>query len=211
MSKLVVHSSIICHYIVRDYILVHQVANIGFTLGDCCIVCCHLPDTRKPCIENRSVQTGSAYYLIIAFSVTLLSQLGGNKDHSTKICESWLTCMLVAVRSECEFVRKFPLKYSRGHRLYIDMDTCCISVCMQTCAPYLTLLYLRASLYPGNAVSATSSAGRISVTKHFHLQWPVGIDKLCHVKNAVRISSSLSRISQDLWFGWWTDNYRAVS
>ena len=23
--------------------------------------------------------------------------------------------MLVAVRSECEFVRKFPLKYSRGH------------------------------------------------------------------------------------------------
>ena len=90
-------------------------ANIGFVHGDCCIVCCHLPDTRKPCIENRSVQTGSAYYLIIAFSVTLLSQLGGNKDHSTKICESCLTCMLVAVRSECEFVRKFPLKYSRGH------------------------------------------------------------------------------------------------
>ena len=69
--------------------------------------------------------------------------------------------------------------------------------------PYLvTLLYLRASLYPGNAVSATSSAGRISVTKHFHLRWPVGIDKLCHVKNAVRISSSLSRISQDLRFVW---------
>ena len=58
--------------------------------------------------------TGSAYYLIIAFSVTLLSQLGGNKYHSTKICESCLTCMLVAMRSECEFVRKFPLKYSRG-------------------------------------------------------------------------------------------------
>ena len=51
---------------------------------------------------------------ITAFSVRLLSQLGGNKDHSTKICESCLTCMLVAVRSECEFVRKFPLKYSRG-------------------------------------------------------------------------------------------------
>ena len=69
--------------------------------------------------------------------------------------------------------------------------------------PYLvTLLYLRASLYPGNAVSATSSAGRISVSKHFHLRWPVGIDKLCHVKNAVRISSSLSRISQDLRFVW---------
>ena len=66
----------------------------------------------------------------------------------------------------------------------------------------VTLLYLRASLYPGNAVSATSSAGRISVTKHFHLRWRVGIDKLCHVKNAVRISSSLSRISQDLWFVW---------
>ena len=66
----------------------------------------------------------------------------------------------------------------------------------------VTLLYLRASLYPGNAVSATSSAGRISVTKHIHLRWPVGIDKLCHVKNAVRISSSLSRISQDLWFVW---------
>ena len=47
--------------------------------------------------------------------VRLLSQLGGNKDHSTKICESCLTCMLVAVRSECEFVRKFPLKYSLGH------------------------------------------------------------------------------------------------
>ena len=63
------------------------------------------------------MQTGSAYYLIIAFSVTLLSQLGGNKYHSTKICESCLTCMLVVVRSECEFVRKFPLalKYSRGH------------------------------------------------------------------------------------------------
>ena len=52
---------IICHYIVRDYILVHQVANIGFIHSDCCIVCCHLPDTRKPCIENRSVPTGSAY------------------------------------------------------------------------------------------------------------------------------------------------------
>ena len=81
-------------------------ANIGFIQSDCCIVWCHLPDTRKPGIENRSVPTGSAYYLIIAFSVTLLSQLGGNKDHSTKICESCLTCMLVAVRSECEFVRK---------------------------------------------------------------------------------------------------------
>ena len=46
---------IICHYIVRDYILVHQVANIGFIRSDCCIVCCHLPDTRKPCIENRYV------------------------------------------------------------------------------------------------------------------------------------------------------------
>ena len=105
------------HYIVRDYILVHQVANIGFIHSDCCIVCCHLPDTRKPCIENRSVQTGLAYYLITAFSVRLLSQLGGNKDHSTKIYESCLTCMLVAVRSECEFVRKFPLKYSRGQRM----------------------------------------------------------------------------------------------
>ena len=61
------------------------------------------------------MQTGLAYYLITAFSVRLLSQLGGNKDHSTKIYESCLTCMLVAVRSECEFVRKFPLKYSRGH------------------------------------------------------------------------------------------------
>ena len=43
------------HYIVRDYILVHQLTNIGFKHGDCRIVCCHLPDTRKPCIENRSV------------------------------------------------------------------------------------------------------------------------------------------------------------
>ena len=59
--------------------------------------------------------TRSAYNLIIAFSVTLLSQLGGNKYHSMKICESCLTCMFVAVRSECEFVRKFPLKYGRGH------------------------------------------------------------------------------------------------
>ena len=46
---------LICHYIVRDYILVHQLANICFIHSDCCIVCCHLPDTRKPCIENRSV------------------------------------------------------------------------------------------------------------------------------------------------------------
>ena len=34
-----------------------------------------------------------------------------HKDHSTKICELCLTCMLVAVRSSAsEFVRKFPLK-----------------------------------------------------------------------------------------------------
>ena len=59
---------IICHYIVRDYIRVHQLTNIGFIHSDCC----------------------------------------------TKICESCLTCMLVVVRSECEFVRKFPVKYSRG-------------------------------------------------------------------------------------------------
>ena len=45
---------LICHYIVRDYILVHQLTNVGFIHSDCCIVCCHLPDTRKPCIENRS-------------------------------------------------------------------------------------------------------------------------------------------------------------
>ena len=43
---------IICHYIVRDYIIVHQVANIGFIHSNCCIVCCHLSDTRKPCIEK---------------------------------------------------------------------------------------------------------------------------------------------------------------
>ena len=95
--------------------ILHSITCIGFIHSDCCIVCCHLPDTRKPCIENRSVQTGSAYYLITAFSVRLLSQLGGNKDHSTKLSESCLTCMLVVVRSECEFVIKFPLKYSRGH------------------------------------------------------------------------------------------------
>ena len=46
---------LICHYIVRDYILVHQLTNVGFIHSDCCIVCCHLSDTRKPCIENRFV------------------------------------------------------------------------------------------------------------------------------------------------------------
>ena len=33
----------------------HSIICIGFIHSDCCIVCCHLPDTRKPCIENRSV------------------------------------------------------------------------------------------------------------------------------------------------------------
>ena len=68
--------------------------------------------------------------------------------------------------------------------------------------PYLVTLYLWASLYPDNAVSATCSAGWICVTKHFHLRWPVGNEKLSYVKNAVRISYSLSCISQDLWFVW---------
>ena len=72
---------------------------------------------------------------------------------------------------------------------------------LETRLPYLvTMLYLWASLYPSNAVSATSSAGWICITKHFHLRWPVGIEKHSHVKNAVRISSLLSHISQDLLF-----------
>ena len=33
----------------------HSIICIGFIHSDCCIVCCHLPDNRKPCIENRSV------------------------------------------------------------------------------------------------------------------------------------------------------------
>ena len=54
-----------------------------------------------------------AYYLITAFFSRACSPNLEVINHSTKICESCLTstCMLVAVRSECEFVRKVPLKY----------------------------------------------------------------------------------------------------
>ena len=42
---------LICHYIHYCQRL-HSIICSGFIHSDCCIVCCHLPDTRKPCIEN---------------------------------------------------------------------------------------------------------------------------------------------------------------